>query len=85
MKLLQASSVALVGMALCSAVYAYQRTADFSFGDDSETNVKAEYYWSRLSYNGSVGSRKYPDLVVTRWTTRWNGADDLGSAATARR
>ncbi len=29
-------------------------------------------------YNGSVGSRKYPDLIVTRWTTRWNGADDLG-------
>jgi soluble lytic murein transglycosylase-like protein len=36
-------------------------------------------------YNGSVGSRKYPDLVVTRWTTRWNGADDLGTAATVRR
>jgi soluble lytic murein transglycosylase-like protein len=29
-------------------------------------------------YNGSVGSRKYPDLIVQRWTTRWNGADDLG-------
>jgi soluble lytic murein transglycosylase-like protein len=36
-------------------------------------------------YNGSVGSRKYPDLVVTRWTSRWNGADDLGSAATVKR
>jgi soluble lytic murein transglycosylase-like protein len=32
-------------------------------------------------YNGSVGSRKYPDLIVTRWTTRWNGADDLGLPA----
>ena len=50
MKLLQASSAALVGMALCSALYAYQRTADFGFGDDAETNVKAEFYWSRLSY-----------------------------------
>ncbi len=29
-------------------------------------------------YNGSIGSRAYPDLIVTRWTTRWNGADDLG-------
>jgi soluble lytic murein transglycosylase-like protein len=29
-------------------------------------------------YNGSVGSRKYSDLVITRWTTRWNGADGLG-------
>ena len=37
-------------------------------------------------YNGSVGSRKYPDLIVTRWTTRWNGADDLGApSATVRR
>jgi soluble lytic murein transglycosylase-like protein len=28
-------------------------------------------------YNGSVGRRNYPDLVVSRWS-RWNGADDLG-------
>jgi hypothetical protein len=41
MKLLQASSAALVGMALCSALYAYQRTADFGFGDDAETNALA--------------------------------------------
>jgi len=35
-------------------------------------------------YNGSVGRRQYPDLVVTRWTARWNGADDLGLATVAR-
>jgi soluble lytic murein transglycosylase-like protein len=35
-------------------------------------------------YNGSVGRRKYPDLVVDRWTTRWNGADDLGTATAQR-
>jgi len=35
-------------------------------------------------YNGSVGNRRYPDLVVTRWTTRWNGADDLGLSSIAR-
>jgi soluble lytic murein transglycosylase-like protein len=35
-------------------------------------------------YNGSVGRRTYPDLVVTRWTSRWNGADDLGVAAARR-
>lgn len=29
-------------------------------------------------YNGSVGRREYPDLVITRWTRTWNGADDLG-------
>jgi soluble lytic murein transglycosylase-like protein len=28
-------------------------------------------------YNGSVGQRQYPDMVISRWT-RWNGADDLG-------
>ena len=28
-------------------------------------------------YNGSVGHRNYPDLVISRWS-RWNGADDLG-------
>ena len=36
-------------------------------------------------YNGSVGRREYPDLVVQRWTSRWNGADDLGIAATSAR
>ena len=28
-------------------------------------------------YNGSVGQRNYPAMVISRWT-RWNGADDLG-------
>jgi soluble lytic murein transglycosylase-like protein len=28
-------------------------------------------------YNGSIGHRDYPDLVLTQWT-RWSGADDLG-------
>ena len=31
-------------------------------------------------YNGSVGQRNYPDLVISRWS-RWNGADDLGFPA----
>jgi soluble lytic murein transglycosylase-like protein len=44
-------------------------------------------------YNGSVGLRAYPDMVISRWS-RWNGADDLGfpsakpirkQGATARR
>jgi soluble lytic murein transglycosylase-like protein len=30
-------------------------------------------------YNGSVGRRDYPDLVISQWS-RWNGADDLGAA-----
>jgi len=36
-------------------------------------------------YNGSLGSSKYYDLVVTRWTTRWNGADDLGAGKAVKR
>jgi soluble lytic murein transglycosylase-like protein len=37
-------------------------------------------------YNGSIGRREYPDLVITRWTRTWNGADDLGKTrATAAR
>lgn len=35
-------------------------------------------------YNGSVGRRTYPDLVVDRWTSRWNGADDLGMPVASR-
>jgi len=31
-------------------------------------------------YNGSIGRRDYPDRVIVRWTTFWNGADDLGRA-----
>ena len=32
-------------------------------------------------YNGSIGRREYPDLVIARWTRTWNFADDLGKAA----
>jgi soluble lytic murein transglycosylase-like protein len=35
-------------------------------------------------YNGSVGHRDYPDRVIVRWTTYWNGADDLGRSAVKR-
>jgi soluble lytic murein transglycosylase-like protein len=31
-------------------------------------------------YNGSIGKRNYPDLVITQWT-HWRGADDLGFPA----
>lgn len=31
-------------------------------------------------YNGSYGHRGYADLVISRWTRYWNGADDLGRA-----
>ena len=57
MKLFGASSIAIAGMALCSAMlFAYQRTADFGFNDDAETQNRAEFYWSRLSYSQGTGS-----------------------------
>jgi soluble lytic murein transglycosylase-like protein len=31
-------------------------------------------------YNGSIGRRDYPDLVLTQWR-HWAGADDLGFAS----
>jgi soluble lytic murein transglycosylase-like protein len=34
-------------------------------------------------YNGSIGRREYPDLVITRWTRSWNFGDDLGKSAPA--
>ena len=36
-------------------------------------------------YNGSIGRREYPDLVILRWTNQWNGADDLGVRSVASR
>ncbi len=63
------SRIALVSVAAatcCVALRAYQRVADFGFGnDDSPTNVKAEFYWSRLAYSsnmatfGGYGGRGY--------------------------
>jgi hypothetical protein len=55
MKLLQAISVLLAGLAFCTLVYAFQRTADW--GDQPEqSNDKAEFAWSRLSYASSMSS-----------------------------
>ena len=34
-------------------------------------------------YNGSLGRRNYPDLVLGRWA-RWTGADDLGARPLTR-
>ena len=43
--------------ACCVGVWAFQRTADFGFGnDDSPSNVKAEFYWSRLAYSSNMSS-----------------------------
>ena len=68
----------LAAMALCSALYAYQRTADFGFDDDAQTNVKAEFYWSRLSYSPAEGSsfgggyRGYGSFGGYGWRSSWS-------------
>ena len=56
MKLLQATAVAFVVAALCSVVFAFQRTADFGFGPDAAGHEKAEFYWTRLIYHSSMSS-----------------------------
>jgi soluble lytic murein transglycosylase-like protein len=45
---------------------------------------KNDWHKALARYNGSVGRRTYSDKVVTRWTTRWHGADDLGRTAAAK-
>ena len=47
-----------VAVAVCTTgLWAFQRIADFGFGnDDSPSNVKAEFYWSRLAYSSSMAS-----------------------------
>src|SRR5258706_426078 len=57
MKLSQFTCVTVAAVAaVCAAGgWAIQRTADFGFGgDDSPTNVKAEFYWSRMAYSTNM-------------------------------
>ncbi len=59
MKALHLIPAALVALAFCTAVFAFQRTADYGFdNDDAQSNQKAEFYWSRLSYTARVGSSR---------------------------
>ena len=77
MKLLLATSVLLAAMALGSALYAYQRTADFG-PDDAQTDARAEFYWSRLSYTPAEGSsfgggyRGYGNFGGHGWGRSWS-------------
>ena len=46
----------LAASAGCAVLWA-QRMGDFGFGnDDSPTNIKAEFYWSRLAYSTNIAS-----------------------------
>jgi hypothetical protein len=58
MKVVQAMLVAVVAVVFCSAVAAFQRTADWGYQPE-QSNVKAEFAWSRLSYTSNLGSSGY--------------------------
>jgi soluble lytic murein transglycosylase-like protein len=45
---------------------------------------RGDWHKALARYNGSVGSRKYSNLVVARWSSRWSGADDLGAPMVSR-
>src|SRR3982074_3802849 len=67
MKFSQIALVSAAAATCCVGLRAYQRVADFGFGnDDAPNNVKAEFYWSRLAYTsnmqsfgGGYGGRRY--------------------------
>jgi len=56
MKLLQAILATLIILICGTVVFAFQRTAEFGFGNEpAQSNEKAEFSWSRLSYTSSYG------------------------------
>ena len=44
----------------------------------SEGRLSKDEYDGRLE--SALSARTYADRVITRWTTYWNGADDLGGS-----
>jgi hypothetical protein len=55
MKLSYIAVASVVAATCCVGVWGYQRVADFGFGnDDSPTNAKSEFYWSRLAYTTNM-------------------------------
>jgi hypothetical protein len=75
MRLAHAALASIAGAACCVAVWA-QRTADFGFGnDDSPTNVKAEFYWSRLAYSTNMASFGWRGGWHSSWSRDYPKAD----------
>ena len=74
-------ALAVVAVATCGvALHAYQRVADFGFGnDESPSNVKAEFYWSRLAYESNMqsysGGMGYHGWGRTSWSRDYPKAD----------
>jgi hypothetical protein len=74
MKLLRFTVVALSVLALCcTGIYAYQRTANWY--QPQQTNEKAEFAWSRLSYNTNLGGGGYGYGRGASWSRDYPKAD----------
>ncbi len=58
MKLLRSAIVASTILAVCTVGYAFQRVAEWGQQPQQSTE-KAEFAWSRLAYNSSLGSGGY--------------------------
>lgn len=66
------SALVTVTAAACSlGLCALQRTGDYGFGnDESPSNVKAEFYWSRLAYSSRMSS--YMGFRYHGWYSSWS-------------
>src|SRR6516162_9117185 len=61
MRISRLASAAVAAATCCGVIWALQQTADFGFGnEDSPTNVKAEFYWSRLAYSSRLSYASNP-------------------------
>ena len=58
MKVLKGMIVASVAVACGTGLFAYQRVADWGYQPE-QSNVKAEFAWSRLSYNTNLSDSGY--------------------------
>lgn len=76
--LIQTTIVAGFALALCSGVYGFQRVADWE-RRAPQTQEKAEFSWSRLSYTTAMGGEGYGGY------TRWGGSFGYGRGATWQR
>src|SRR5260370_694984 len=69
-------AIAVAAATCCGTIWALQQTADFGFGnDDSPTNVKAEFYWSRLAYSSRLSYAATPQNFGGsrgRWFNSWS-------------
>ena len=71
MKFAQAVMVAGIALACCGGVAAYQRVANWGYQPE-QSDVKAEFAWSRLSYSSGVGSSQYGNFGGYRHFATWS-------------